>query len=204
MRVTRISRRWPTYAPAVACLKVPLFIFIALILATPRASADDLRGKTVVVDITVPICAFVDGTQECLSEFAGLFYLAAIFIADNGDLFYSVSFLSNSETNGVRIPGGSGSGERISKTKSGETTIDFVEVERVSQSRISVMHTSEWVEDETIRQNTLVIDAEGDGCEIKHFRQETFTNSELKIAYGEPTDLKCEVREGPQTGVYGD
>ena len=31
-----------------------------------NASADDMSGKTITIDITMPICGFADGTQSCV------------------------------------------------------------------------------------------------------------------------------------------
>jgi len=182
-------------------LVLTLVILFALV---PRARADDLLGKTLFIDVTVPICAYSEGTQECVWEHEGWFYLAAIYIAQNGDLFYSFSFHSNVETEGVRIPKGSTSGERVSKDKEGRTDIDTVEVERISENLITATHIDEWVEDKIIKRNTFTIEADAEKCEITKFRQETFTGKKVKYAYAQPTSLICKVHDGPQTTAHGD
>ncbi|QFS98330.1 hypothetical protein FIV06_12955 [Labrenzia sp. THAF191b] len=168
-----------------------------------NAGADDMSGKTITIDITMPICGFADGTQSCVWEHSAWFYLAAIFFAGNDDLFYSFSFHSNFETEGVRIPTGTGSGERVDKTNSGDPIVHFVEVERLSANRLHAIHTMEMVEDGYIRKNAFTLEMNGKECRILEFRQEHFSNTQLKYAYGKPTSLICKVQDGPQTDVYG-
>nr|WP_319383271.1 hypothetical protein [uncultured Roseibium sp.] len=168
------------------------------------ASAEQLRGKTILIDVTVPICGYEDGTQSCVWEHPAWFYLAAIFVAPNDDVFYSLSFHSNHETEGVMISKGQTFGSKSRKTKSGKNVIDSVEFGKSSSGVITVTHLSEWVDDKYIRRNTLGIDVDTEKCTILRFRQEHFSGSQIKYAYGTPTTLSCKVQDGPRNNAYGD